>query len=162
MKYLSSNSLCESVGSWYTCRPRFSHVKSEGSDLDVPFCWRILWSLPRYVCFFVFCPVEGGVCSQTNSPLGSSSKLEYCEDTWSVWWKGCKSGQDNKWECLETVVEEFKWLCCLELAQDIKGIPGKHHQGLKKFFFSLALHQEEWKAEKLQVCCFCCSVILCN
>lgn len=78
----ASNSLSVSVDSWHVSRSQFSPVQSEASDLDVPVCWRIPWSFPRQICFFVFCPVEGGVCSQTDRPQGSSSsKLDYCGDS---------------------------------------------------------------------------------
>lgn len=42
-----------------------------------------------------------------------------------MWSKRYRSRQACAWEELETVMEEFRWLCCLILQKEIKGVPRK-------------------------------------
>lgn len=110
-------------------------LQSEGSEVAVPCCSRILQSSPSCVWFFMFCPVEGGVHSQTNSPSERLLKVRF-------WWRhleGAVKGmliqvRDMRWGELETMIEKFKWLYCMELAKEWKGHIGNKSPGSTKFF----------------------------
>lgn len=61
----ASSSLCDSVDPRHIWRPQFSPVQSESSELD----YLVAKSAVLFqMCVSLFCPVEGGVWSQTNSP----------------------------------------------------------------------------------------------
>lgn len=47
------------------------------------------------------------------------------------------------WEELEMVVEELRWLACLESAEEIEGIPGRQITGAPATLFKLMPHQGE-------------------
>ena len=44
---------------------------------------------------------------------------------------------------MELAVEELRWLGCLELAEEIEGIPRRQIMGALASFFRLISHQEE-------------------